>query len=145
MKREEGITLVSLVTYIIVMIAVLGIISGISRIFYGNTQKLDERTKDVIRVNDFNSYFVSEIKSVGNEIDTISEDGTYILFKSGNSFKINNNIIYFNDTRVCDGVKKLEFKKYIDSEGKESKDIVTVNIEFENYSRQVNYKIEEIY
>ena len=145
MKNEKGITLSSLVIYIIVMILVIGVMTRVSLMFYNNTENLNENTKDIIEFNNFNNYFVKEIKSVDNKVDTIAEDGTYILFNTGNSFSIKDNSIFYNDLEIAQNVKNITFKYYTNSEGIEEKDVITVSVEFDNYSKQMNYKIEEIY
>lgn len=145
MKKQNGITLTSLVIYIIVMILVIGVMTRVSLMFYNNTENLNENTKDIIEFNNFNNYFVKEIKTANNNVNSIAEDGTYILFDTGNSFSLKNSSIYYNDLEIAKNVKNISFKYYTNSEGKEEKDIITVNAEFNNYSKQMNYKIEEIY
>lgn len=145
MKNEKGITLSSLVIYIIVMIMVIGVMTRVSLIFYNNTENLNDNTKDIIEFNNFNNYFVKEIKIANNKIDTIAEDGAYILFDTGNSFSLKNNEIFYNDLEIAKNVKNINFKYYTNSEGIEEKDIITVNVEFNNYSKQINYRVESIY
>lgn len=145
MKNEKGITISSLVIYIIVMIMVIGVMTRVSLMFYNNTENLNDNTKDIIEFNNFNNYFVKEIKIANNKIDTIAEDGTYILFNTGNSFSLKNNAIFYNDLEIAKNVKNINFKYYTNIDGIEQKDIITVNIEFNNYSKQINYRVESIY
>lgn len=145
MISSKGITLTSLVVYIIVMMMVIGVISSVSLMFYSNTEHLDNATKDMAEFNNFNNYFIKEIKSANNKINQISADGKYIIFDSGNSFIQKDNKIFFNDLQIAKNVNNINFAYYKDAEGKEHKDIVTVSVEFENYSKIMDYKIEEIY
>lgn len=145
MIKSKGITLVSLVIYIIIMLMVIGVIGSISLMFHNNTENLDKETKALIQFNNFNNYFVKEIKSVNNNIDQIGADGTYILFKTGNAFSFKNNNIYYNDILIAEDVKNINFQYEKNSENIEIKNIIVVNIEFENYSKQMKYKIENIY
>lgn len=145
MKKESGVTLNSLVIYIIVMITVIGIMSSVTTMFYTNVKDLDANSIEISKYNDFNNYFIKEIKSHGNSIDTIGNDGDYILFKSGNSFSYKNNNIYYNDLKIVSGVKNMSFAYYEDQQQNVSHDIVTVNIAFDKYTKQMNYKVEEIY
>ena len=96
MKQEKGITLVSLIMYVAVMIIVLAVMSSVITNFYKNNQSLDARVEEILEFNKFNTYFLKEIKLYNNNIDSIkSEDGkTYILFSSGNSFLFDMNKIY---------------------------------------------------
>lgn len=145
MKNESGITLNSLVIYIIVMIMVIGVMSSVSAMFYTNVNDLDASSIEISKFNDFNNYFVKEIKLQNNSIDTIGNEGDYILFKSGNSFSFKNNDIYYNDLKIVTDVKNMSFSYYDNQEKNAKHDIVTVNIAFEKYTKQINYKVEEIY
>lgn len=145
MKNEKGITLSSLVIYIFVMIIAIGIMSSISLIFYNNTQNLTEQTEDMIEYNNFNNYFINEIKTANNKVDQIGKDGTYIIFTSGNSFSLKDNNLYFNEIEIAKNVSSISFSYYINEQGEEVKDIITVDIELPQYQKQMNYKIEEIY
>ena len=145
MRAQKGITLVSLVVYIIVMIIVIGIMSSVSAEFYKNTEALEEDTSDLIEFTNFNNYFIKEIKMANNKVDKISEDGSYILFKSGNSFALKENAIFYNDLVISKNVNELNFMFETDSEGNNVTDIVNVSIKYNKYSKQMKYKIEEIY
>ena len=145
MKKENGVTLSSLVIYIIVMIMVIGVMARVSLMFYNNTENLNENTKDIIEFNNFNNYFVKEIKSANNKIDIIAEDGTYILFDTGNSFSLKNNTIFYNDLEIAKNVNNIKFEYYKDEENNQFDNVITVNVELNNYSKQINYKVESIY
>ena len=88
MKDNKGITLVSLIVYIIIMFIVLGVMSSIVNTFYKNNNKAEADTEDILQFNHFNTYFLKEVKQRENKVDTIS--GNYILFSSGNSFSFKN-------------------------------------------------------
>jgi len=79
-----------------------------------------------------------------NQLDSISDDNNYILFKSGNSFSFNNNMIYYNNIKICEGVQSLEFKLGKDGDNLDDT-IIYVMINFKNFSKAINYKIENIY
>ena len=145
MKSQKGITLNSLVIYVIAMIMVIGIMSSVSTMFYTNVKDLDARSIEISKFNDFNNYFIKEIKLPNNSIDTIGNNEDYILFKSGNSFSYKNNNIYYNDLKIVSDVRNMSFAYYDDQEKNANHDIVTVNIEFEEFTKQINYKVEEIY
>lgn len=137
MKNEKGITLVSLVVYVIVMTLVIGIMSTIITNFYKNTDTMQGNVEEVVKFSKFNNYFLKEVKTKDNKVDTISTN--YILFTSGNSFSISNNVIYYNNIEICDEVQSMEITAGADET------IVNVKISFENFNKSINYKIEEIY
>ena len=141
MKSQKGVTLSSLIIYIIVMIMVIGIMSRVSVMFYTNVNKLDNRTIEISKFNDFNAYFIKEIKKPNNGIDKIDNiNKNYILFKSGNSFLFQNHSIYYNDLLIVDNVQSVIFDI-----NQNDNTVINVNIRFNEYSKNMNYKIEEIY
>lgn len=140
MKNEKGITLASLALYIVVMIIVLGIMSSIISTFYSNTEGMNAKVQELVEFNKFNINFLKEIKSYNNSVDSIANDATYIVFTSGNSFSFSNNKIYYNNLKIASDVKKVKFE-CIDYETK----IIKVTVEFESFSKTIEYKIENIY
>ena len=59
------------------------------------------------------------------------------------------NKIYYNSIQICDNVKSINFEKgkKQDKNGNEVEDatIIVVTIMFENFSKTINYKLENIY
>lgn len=139
MKKQNGITLVSLVAYVIIMSIVIGVLANIISNFYQNTDSMQADTKDVIEFNKFNMYFLKEAKTLNNKIDKL--ENNYILFTSGNSFSYSNNSIYYNNLTICKNVKNVSFS----FKENERQDIVEVNMEFQDFQKTINYKIEDIY
>ena len=142
MKSNRGVTLAALVIYIIVMIIVLGVMSAILNEFYNNTGKLEGSTEEYVQLSHFNTYFLKEVKAIDNKVDNIQDN--YIMFSSGNSFSFSNNNIYFNNIMICRNVKSLTIKQGKNGNGAD-KNIICVQIAFENYSKTINYKVENIY
>ena len=142
MKREKGITLLSLIVYIIVMLIVIGVMSSITSNFYKNTDAIKGNVEEVVKFNKFNNYFLKEVKRKNNAVDTVSSN--YILFTSGNSFSLSNNVIYYNNIALCEEVQNMEVLLGVNGDGMD-KTIVNVNISFKNFNKSINYKIEEIY
>lgn len=138
MKSKRGVTLVSLIIYIMVMIIVIAIMSQIISRFYSNTQELNSDTESVLEFNKFNSYFLKEIKQRDNELDSIINNS--ILFTSGNTFSKQGNHIYYNNIPICSNVKS-----FIAIEDEHDNTIINISIEFENFSKSINYKIEDLY
>ena len=142
MKSKKGITLTSLVIYVIVMIIALATIGTIIRSFNQNVDSMETDTDDILQFNKFNAYFLKEIKAKGNKIDAISTN--YILFNSGNSFSLSNNKIYYNNLEICKGVKTFNIAKGKDGDGV-SDDIVYVTIQINSFKKSINYKVEQMY
>lgn len=151
MSNEKGITLTSLIVYVAVMIIVLAILSSIITNFYSNTESTYANVKDAVEFNKFNIYFLKEVKLYDNAVDTINleNDTPYILFTSGNAFIFDNNKIYYNNISICDKVENVSFTygTTVDKEGNEIEDttVIKADLKFENFTKTINYKIENIY
>ena len=143
MKNQKGITLMSLVIYIIVFIIVVGIMGTIINRFYNNNYTLEEHTQELMEFNNFNTYFLKEIKKIDNKIDKVED--TYILFSSGNSFSYNNEKIYYNNIPISEGVKEMNINYLIENDIEIREDVICVELVFENFRKSMKYKIEEIY
>lgn len=137
MKEEKGITLVSLIIYVIVMVIVLSVMSSVTTKFYSNTESLNASVEEILKFNKFNTYFLKEIKAYDNTIDDVEQ--SYIVFSSGNTFLFDSNRIYYNNRVICDNVKDISFEANLD------KTIITVNLSFEKFSKSIKYKVENIY
>lgn len=142
MKKQNGITLVSLVVYVIVMFIVLAVMSSIISNFYNNTEAVQGNVEEVVKFNKFNSYFLKEVKNSNNKVDNLSSN--YILFSSGNAFSISNNKIYYNNILICDGVQNMSITLGKNGDGID-RTIINVEIEFDNFNKSISYKIEDIY
>ena len=138
MYKEKGITLVSLILYVIVTIIVIGVMSAITTNFYNNINYIQLAKEDILEFNTFNTYFLKEIKLKSNNIDSI--ENNYILFSSGNAFSLYNNSIYYNDIIVCKGVQEFNCSK-----DEENDNVINIRVKLNNFEKFMKYKIEEIY
>lgn len=151
MKNQKGITLVSLVIYIAVMLIVLSVMSSVIANFYGNIQGLNVSVDKLMELNKLNIYFLKEVKQYNNKVDTIKSDenSSYILFSSGNSFTFSSNKIYYNNLEICKNVKSINFEygKKEDENGTEVEDksVIKVVLNIDDLQKTMNYKIENIY
>jgi len=110
MRSEKGITLTTLVIYIVVFSAVLALVGSLSSFVYGNLRKLNQDSISSEEFNKFNTYFVKDIKesklatvqNTDNKVEIILENGSkYTYVKKENAIykeavKVARNIIRFN-------------------------------------------------
>ena len=137
MKKERGITLISLVVYVIVMSIMLVVISSIINQFYQNTDSIEASTEQILAFNTFNTYFLKEVKTKGNSIDHMQD--TYVLFKTGNSFSYADGKLYYNKMQICQDVQQFTMEQEEDNEN-----IINITLAFEEFTKSMRYKIEEI-
>lgn len=112
MRSQKGITLSSVIIYIIAMSIVVGSIATLTRYFYGNIDTMTDRTDATEQHTEFNSYLTKEVNTNGNSvlvnlIDT--QNKNIIAFSSGNQFKFTDNAIYFNKIQLCSNVTSCTF------------------------------------
>ena len=106
MKSEKGITLTSLIIYIIAMAIVIGIVATITNYFYNNIDGLTDRTESSKSYTTFNSYFVNEITQKDNTV--LSCTGSIIVFSSGNQYTFAGGDLYMNKIKICrDAIRKF--------------------------------------
>jgi len=110
MKSEKGISLVSLIIYLITITVVVGIVARISTYFYKNLNSLTDESVSESQFTRFNSYFTNDINISGNYIRDIGENQEYVIFyKSNNQYTYNENAIYLNNVKICSNVDDCEF------------------------------------
>lgn len=122
MKSEKGVSLVSLIIYLIAMTIAVGIVARISNYFYRNINILDTSLTSSEEFLNFNAYITKEVNIKGNELQTIGEREIssgrmkYLIFsKTGNQYGFINNEIYLNQVKICSNLKleEIEYKNKI--------------------------------
>lgn len=108
MRTEKGITLTSLIIYIIVLIFIVSMLSAISSYFYANTSYISETGKYVSEFNKFNMYFIEDVK---NNSDIYSIDKNKIVFADGTIYTYTNESIYRNKVEICNNIHGCSFEK----------------------------------
>lgn len=63
MKTQKGITLLSLIVYIILLTFVIAMLSVVSSLFFSNTKYITENSKNISEFNKFNMYFIEDVKN----------------------------------------------------------------------------------
>ena len=125
MKNNKGITLTSLIIYIIGMIIVLATIANLTSFFYKNINIGDANYDSTTQYTKFASLFLNETNNDNNYIidcRTITENDvklSYIIFATGNQYTYTNenNCIYKNDIKICENVEDCDFSyQFVDSE-----------------------------
>lgn len=108
MKSQKGITLTSLVVYIVVLLIVLGLLSNISKYFYSNTKYITDANKYVSEFNKFNMYFIEDVK---NNTNLYSIKNNQIIFEDGTMYTFDKKSIYRNKVEICNNIQICTFDK----------------------------------
>ena len=114
MKSERGVTITSVLIYIIALTVVVIIVGRITTYFYTNMDSVTGNTAANAEYTKFNSYFTDEINIEGNKVADcgISEEGNYyIIFSvSGNQYTFQKDSIYMNKTKIGDDIENCRFE-----------------------------------
>ena len=122
MKNNKGITLISLMMYIIGMVAIAAIISVAVSFYNKNVLTMNDTSDVNMEFNKFDTKMVQETKTAGNQVEAVTTNT--IKFTSGNTYTFQDNRIYQNEIVISNYVK--EFIAKLETEG--SKQILRIYI-----------------
>ena len=118
MKSEKGITLISLIVYLIGMVIVVAVVTVISGYFYKNTKGLYENIDPISEYTKFNTFFSEEVNHENIKVLECKTDSTipeqkesYIVFNNGVQYTFiqENKGIYRNKVKICREIDNCEF------------------------------------
>ncbi len=128
MKSENGITLTSLIAYIIGMILIIGIMSVLTTNFYKNVNNINMEIIPSTEFTKFSSHFSSEINKYNIKVLECKETSTqnYIVFDNGIQYTYipENKSIYQNKIKICRGVESCVFTNIIEN----GKDVIKIKM-----------------
>ncbi len=142
MKNEKGITLITLILYVILMTFVVALISAVSSSFYASVNEFDHESESAVAFSKFNMYFVNDIKR--DDVSIVENTDTYIVLsypaEDGNTeevveYSVQNRALYRNKVKICDDVEEISISV------KEDK-IIEINIKIGVYAKTTTYVIE---
>lgn len=140
MRNNKGITLTSIIIYIIGMTIALATIATLTSFFYRNVNIEEMSDDSATQYTKFSSIFTEEINRESNSVvDSkilTDEEGetkeSYIIFSSGNqyTFKKENQSIYKNNIKICGNIETCDFSYiFVDSSYKIKVNLKTKNID----------------
>ena len=154
MKSEKGVTLLSLLTYIAILLTIMMIIGRITGVFQNDLENVDTENRASSDYSLLNYSILSEVKkqNVTAELGTMiineqeytfqknenQASGTAIKFGDGNIISNINNKIYFNKTKIVDNANEFSID-YIKSIESNKKDSIKISIKIDNNSYEQEY------
>ena len=143
MNNNKGITLISLMIYVIGMTIILGIIATITSFFYNNVNIEDLNEDTTTQYTKFSSIFLEEINTENNKViecKTLVENDeqiNYIIFSSGNQYTFNSKSksIYKNKIKICKNIDNCEFSYTFG----DSKYKIKVKFKAKNIDNEIEY------
>ncbi len=149
MKSEKGITLISLIIYVIALTIVIGIVAVISGYFYNNIATSSEDIEPMVEYTKFNSFFSEEVNEKGIKVldcktttdNTGKIDTSYIVFDNGVQYTYisGNKGIYRNKVKIARGIENCSFEYKVE----DGKDIVNVNFKAKNMNNPIKYTLKK--
>lgn len=144
MKSEKGITLTSLVIYIIVATILIGAMASLSSFFFSNMYLIKDQDRYAPEFTKFNMFFIEDVKN--NQTATI--EGTTITFEDGTKYSYNagESAIYRNDKKITELVQSVEFTQSLVKINNTTKQIITVNMSIGKAENDLlnNVKVEYV-
>ena len=136
MKSEKGVTLSSLIVYVILATAIVAIFANMTASFYVNVNKFNDESEDTVAYSKFNMYFLNDIK---NENTTIQDSQVSYIILSVNGetiqYTIQNNQLYRNKVKLCDNVQNGRFTV--------EDNLIKVYLKIGDYEKTSTYVLEK--
>lgn len=113
MKSEKGITLISIIIYVLGMVLIVSLMATMTSYFYKNVNLNREETNYDREYTKINSFFTEESNVKGNRVLEINNDSTseqqWIAFSSGNQYTFisDNQSVYKNNVKIASNIKSF--------------------------------------
>jgi len=152
LKNEKGITLATLIIYVILMTFIVSAIASITSSFYSNMNEFDKNSESAVDFSKFNMYFIRDIKRENVSIAKVGED--YIILSYGEDingteseiektmnveYSVQNNTLYRNKVKICDDVNNINIVT------NENNNTIKVNLTIGDYNKSTIYALENHY
>lgn len=147
LKSEKGITLLSLIAYLMVLTIAVGLLSTIGNFFYGNINIVQDTAKYSSEFDKFNSNIINDVKS--NKHVKVDNDKGTIIFENGITYKYNkeDSGIYRGQNKVASHVTGFKVSSKTIVINNVEKEILTINIiigtsEKNLVNKQIDYTLK---
>lgn len=142
MKSEKGVTLISIMIYVIAVFITISIITIAFHFITNNNNDSKER----IYINEcakLEKYFLEEANIENNRILELSPKVSdscleqYVLLSSKNQYTYvkNNKAIYKNDIKIAEQIDECEFSEVI----KDGKSAIKIAVKIQNSEKTIEY------
>ena len=119
MKNNKGITLTSLVIYIIGLVVLVGTMATLTRYFYNNLDQTTLENKVSKEYTEFTNYITNDINSNKIENVFIREEGKEVLIKfidySSHKYTFTEDSIYYVEIKDNQELKRVRLSKDVDN------------------------------
>ena len=122
MRNQKGVTMVSLVIYIVAFSIIIGIVATVTTFFSNNISGLNETAGKSAEYNKFVIYMYEYTKKGYNAIigNYGENSNPYIVFEKGQErviFEKVDDKLYMNNAEICDNVQDFETRLETNDKG----------------------------
>lgn len=136
-RNTKGITLVSLVIYVVIMLMLIAIIAVFKNNIDENIDSMGEYTSLVPKINKVHMYMLDEVNLKDNKVLKRNSSGSYIEFSSGNSYMFSDGSLYKNSVKVLSDIIGGSFK--VETENNNEVLYVNLSLGDELQDKQLKY------
>ena len=142
MKDQKGITLISLIVYILLMTLIIALLSNITVSFYTSINNFDRESESAVAFSKFNMYFLNDIRRENSKLSETTSNTIVIVYGGEGSekvsikYSIQDKALYRNKVKICDGIN--DYKIVSDKQ----ENTVTITLTMGRYKKTTKYKIE---
>lgn len=126
MKSERGITLTSLIIYVVVTIIAITAIASLSSFFVSNMNQVKEQEKYAPEFNKFSMFFIGDVKN--NKTAEVTQN--QVTFEDGTvyQYRQNEKAVYRNSTKITEKVDSFSFSSTEEQVSNTNKQIINVKM-----------------
>lgn len=143
MRSQKGITLVSLIIYLVALIFVISTLSIASNFFFSNKSYLFNESRYIAEYNKFNMYFIEDVKN--NKKAVVEQNGNEIIFEDGTVYSFvgeQDRGVYRNKVKICTNISNCVFSISTLTVNNVKKKIVNVNMEIDGFKAENEYVLK---
>ena len=136
-KSTNGITLVSLVIYVVIMLMLVAIIAVFKNNIDKNLDSIGEYTSLVPIIDEVHMYMLGEVNIENNKVLKRNSSGSYIEFSSGNTYMFSDGSLYKNSVKILSDIRGGSFQ--VGTENNNEVLYVNLNLGDELQNKQLKY------
>lgn len=136
MKSEKGITLTSVVVYVLIATALISSTALLSSFFFSNMSLIKEQNQYAPEFNKFSMFFIEDVKNNKSaEVTT-----TKVTFADGTvyEYKDNEKSVYRNDTKITQQLQFFAFSTSNYVVSNTTKQIINVKMMIDGVPNSIN-------
>jgi len=144
MRDNRGITLVTLIAYIILGMIVISMLTVLSIHFRDNLNDMTEFTSKDVEYDKLNLQLLKETKTKNNYIDTLLSTSSKVVFTKGNTYtyvSADKTIYLNNNIKVAEDISSCTF--LVSEENNKGKLTATIEIEGNTRTTEYIFALEE--